>query len=169
VDHLSSSNFSGDTRPYRPLEDVSKALGAPALSDAGQRRVVWQWFMQRIANEPTNRQVHPCFAHQATVVDNAKQKTGRASAAPLLRDRSPGGHCRHYRVPRPPPAANSNRGPDRRVPRCGHPGAVLAVTRRQTALADAAPSSPTSRGPQILYNKEWGTSAAMATFFNGPT
>jgi hypothetical protein len=76
VDHLSSSNFSGDTRPYRPLEDVSKALGAPALSDAGQRRVVWQWFMQRIANEPTNRQVHLCFAHQATVVDNAKQKTG---------------------------------------------------------------------------------------------
>jgi len=77
VDHLSSSNFSGDTRPYRPLEDVSKALGAPALSDAGQRRVVWQWFMQRIANEPTNRQVHLRFPHQATVVNDPKQKAGK--------------------------------------------------------------------------------------------
>jgi hypothetical protein len=42
----------------RPLEDMPEALGAPALADAGQRRVVGQPLVQAGAGEPADRKVH---------------------------------------------------------------------------------------------------------------
>src|SRR4051812_19955160 len=71
---LAPGVFAGNTCLYRALEELSEPLGTPALPNAHQRRVIWQGLTTRVLDERPTRQVHLCFAHRATVVNDAEQK-----------------------------------------------------------------------------------------------
>lgn len=71
--------------PDRAFEDPAEALGAPALANARQGRVVGQRFMKAVADEPADRDVDRCLAHQATIMNDAEQETGQHQANRNLR------------------------------------------------------------------------------------
>ena len=60
---------------YRALEDPAEALGAPALANPGQARMVGQDLVQAITAEPADCEVDLGLAHQPPVVDEAEQET----------------------------------------------------------------------------------------------
>ena len=69
-----------DAGPRGPLEDVAKSLGAPALADARQGRVVRQPIAQAKAGEPADCEVHLGLTHQPAVVHDAEQEPGEHQA-----------------------------------------------------------------------------------------
>ena len=56
------------------LEDAPEALGAPALADAGQRRMVGQRLVQPVAHEPADREVDLRLPHQPPVMHDPEQE-----------------------------------------------------------------------------------------------
>jgi hypothetical protein len=52
-------------------ENPAKDILAPALPDAGQRRMVRQCLMQGIADEPADREIDLGFSHQSPIMDHA--------------------------------------------------------------------------------------------------
>ena len=82
VDDLALGDLRLDAGLDGPLEDLAEALGAPALADAGQRRVVGQGLVQAVAGEPADGEVDLRLAQQPPVMDDAEQEARRASAAP---------------------------------------------------------------------------------------
>ena len=51
-------------------------IGAPALADSGQRRVIGQPVVQTEAGEPADGEVHLRLAHQATVMNDPQKEAG---------------------------------------------------------------------------------------------
>jgi hypothetical protein len=71
---------SGHAILHRALEDAAEPLDAPSLADARQRRVIRQSFFQAEPGEPADCEAHLRFAHQSSVVDDAKQEPGQHEA-----------------------------------------------------------------------------------------
>ncbi len=69
----------------RALEDAAEPVGAPALANARQRRMVRQPCVQPVAGEPADRQIDLGFAHQPPVVDDPEQESGEHQANGRLR------------------------------------------------------------------------------------
>lgn len=80
MDDLAFRDAGRDAGPRGPLEDVAKSLGAPALADARQGRVVRQPIAQAKAGEPADREVHLGLTHQPAVVHDAEQEPGEHQA-----------------------------------------------------------------------------------------
>jgi hypothetical protein len=85
---------STSTKPLSPcISNTYEIDENPRHYIIQQRRVspsLPNGFMQRIANEPTNRQVHPRFPHQATIANDPEHEHQQASAAPPLPGSIPG-------------------------------------------------------------------------------
>ena len=62
------------------LKDLPKPVCPPALSNAGQRRMIRQLFVQSVTGKPSNREINLSFPHQATAVNNAQQHTRQHQA-----------------------------------------------------------------------------------------
>lgn len=58
-------------------EKAAEHIFAPPLSDTGQRGMIWQGFMKRIADKPADRQIDLSVAHEPPVLDDAKHKPGK--------------------------------------------------------------------------------------------
>ena len=74
VDDLAGRDPRSNAGPDRALENPAKAFGTPALPDAGQARVIGQMLVQPVTNEPADRDVDRCLAHQPPVVDDTEQE-----------------------------------------------------------------------------------------------
>jgi hypothetical protein len=61
----------------RALVDAPESLGAPALANPGQRRMVGQPVVKARTSKPPDVEVHPRLAHQPTVMDDAEQEAGQ--------------------------------------------------------------------------------------------
>src|ERR1700693_1273119 len=131
--------------------------------------MIGQRLMEGVPGEPTDRQIHLRFAHQAPVVDDAKKKPGKHQAPPPLRDRSQVGPYPSCSNPTPLHAASSDRAHDQPAPECDRRGEARAAIRRQTARAGPDPSAPTSRLPRRNHPKLLGTESQRRLFFNSPT
>src|SRR6202162_6511670 len=131
--------------------------------------MIGQRLMEGVTGEPTDRQIHLRFAHQAPVVDDAKKKPGKHQAPPPLRDRSQVGPYPSCSNPTPLHAASSDRAHDQPAPECDRRGEARAAIRRQTARAGPDPSAPTSRLPRRNHPKLLGTESQRRLFFNSPT
>ena len=61
----------------RPLKDAPKPLGAPALSNTGQRRRIREPLLEAIARKPADREIDLCFSHETPVMDDPKKKASQ--------------------------------------------------------------------------------------------
>jgi hypothetical protein len=77
VDHLALGDLRVDAGTHGPLEDAAEALGAPALADPGQARVIGQGLVQAIAAEPADREVDLRLPQQPPVVNDPEQEPGQ--------------------------------------------------------------------------------------------
>jgi hypothetical protein len=72
---------SGDLRrhagQHRSLKDAPEALGAPALADTGQRRMIGQGLVQSIADEPADREIDLRLPHQPPVMHDPEQEPSK--------------------------------------------------------------------------------------------
>ena len=76
MDDFAGRNLRGNAGLNRVLEYQAETLCSPALTNARQRRMIRQRFMQCEAAEPADRQVHLRLAHQPAVMNDAKQEPG---------------------------------------------------------------------------------------------
>jgi hypothetical protein len=62
MNDLAGCDLGCDARRHRAFENGAKALGAPALANARQRRMVGKHLVQTVTREPTDRDVDLGFA-----------------------------------------------------------------------------------------------------------
>ena len=85
VHDLASGDAGLDAGADRALEDGPQAPGPPALTNAGERRVIRQAVVEAVAGEPPDGEVHLRLAHQAAVMDDAEQEARQHQADRRLR------------------------------------------------------------------------------------
>ena len=61
----------------RPLKDAPKPLGAPALPNTGQRRMIRKPLVEAIASKPADREIDLCLSHKTPVMDDPEKKAGQ--------------------------------------------------------------------------------------------
>jgi hypothetical protein len=71
---LALGDLRRNASPHRPLEDRAEALSAPALADAGQRRMVGQRLVQPVADEPADREIDLRLAQHPPVMHDPEQE-----------------------------------------------------------------------------------------------
>jgi hypothetical protein len=76
VHDLAPGDPRGHAGLHRPLEDAPEALGAPALADARQRRMIGQGIVQPVADEPADREVDLRLPQQPSVMHDPEQEPG---------------------------------------------------------------------------------------------
>ena len=156
VDDLALGDPRVDAGPHGALEDAAEALGAPALADPGQPRMIGQRLVQAIAAEPADREVDLRLPHEPPVVNDPEQEARRASAVPPPRGRCWAGRPRRRRGRRPPRAASQ-------IEHAVHPDQHVVVRQHVTQR----PGDEQLRLPTLLATQHPGRRPPAPTTAGG--